>query len=192
MSLSKHLLAGKLSKKSLSLDEKMQFLDFAKGNPNFGCRKLAEIFKIGKTVAAKILKEKKSIRSQHELFCEKSKKCNWPGKYQKINDILFLWYQRCCGSNVYPNGPMLKEEATTIKESLQDSSFDQFRAVSISFGWLDKWKSAYTIKERRIVGEAGDVAEETITSWMERIQELTVLEGTYQKISGKWMSLVAF
>ena len=49
MSLSKHQLAGKLSKKTLSLDEKVKFLDFAKGNPKFGCRKLAEIFKIGKT-----------------------------------------------------------------------------------------------------------------------------------------------
>ena len=88
MSLSKHQLAGKLSKKTLSLDEKVKFLDFAKGNPNFGCRKLAEIFKIGKTAAANILKEEKSIRSQHELFRGKSKKGNWLGKYQKINDIL--------------------------------------------------------------------------------------------------------
>ena len=57
-----------------------------------------------------------------------------------------------------------------IKESLQDSSLDQFSA---SDGWLDTWKSVYSIKERLIVGEAGDVAEETITSWMERIQQLT-------------------
>ena len=170
MSLSKHQLAGKLSNKTLSLDENVKFLDFAKGNPNFGCRKLAEIFKIGKTAAANILKEEKSIRSQHELFRGKSKKRNRPSKYQKINDILYLWYQRSCASNMFPNGPMLKEEAMAIKESLQDSSIDQFRA---SDGWLDTWKSAYAIKERRIVGEAGDVAEETITSWMEIIQELT-------------------
>ena len=64
---------------------------------------------------------------------------------------------------------MLKEEVMAINESLQDSSLDQFRA---SDGWLDTWKSAYTIKKRWIVGEAGDVAEETITSWMEGIQEL--------------------
>ena len=70
MSLSKHQLAGKLSKKTLSLDEKVTFLDFAEGNQNFGCRNLEEIFKIGKTAAANILKEEKSIRSQHELFCE--------------------------------------------------------------------------------------------------------------------------
>ena len=78
MSLSKHQLAGKLSKKTLSLDEKVNFLDFAEANPNFGWRKLAEMFKIGKTAAANILKEEKSIRSQHELFCEKSKERNRP------------------------------------------------------------------------------------------------------------------
>ena len=125
MSLSKHQLAGKLSKKTLSLDEKVKFLDFDKGNPKFGCRKLAKKFKIGKTATANILKEEKSIRSQHELFREKSKKRNRPGKYQKINDILYLWYQRCCASNIYPNGLMLKEEAMAIKESLQDSSLDR-------------------------------------------------------------------
>ena len=37
MSLSKDQLAGKLSKKALWLNEKVEFLDFAKGNPNFGC-----------------------------------------------------------------------------------------------------------------------------------------------------------
>ena len=43
--------------------------------------------------------------------------------------------------------------------------------ISFVFGWLGTWESAYAIKERRNFGEAGDVAEETITSWMERIQE---------------------
>ena len=47
--------------------------------------------------------------------------------------------------NIYPNDPMLKEEVMAINESLQDSSLDQFRA---SDGWLDTWKSAYTIKKR--------------------------------------------
>ena len=65
---------------------------------------------------------------------------------------------------------MLKEEAMVIKESLQDSSLDHFCA---SDGWLYTWKSAFAIKESRIVGEAADAAEEKVTSWIERIQELT-------------------
>ena len=84
--------------------------------------------------AANIFQEEKSIRSQHELFRGKSKKRIRPGKYQKINDILYLWYQRCFASNIYPNGPMLKEEVMAIKESLKHSRLDQFRA---SDGWLD-------------------------------------------------------
>ena len=131
---------------------------------------LQKYLKSEKTAAANIFQEEKSIRSQHELFCGKSKKRIRPGKYQKINDILYLWYQRCFASNIYPNGPMLKEEVMAIKESLKHSRLDQFRA---SDGWLDTQKSAYAIKELQIVGEAGDVAEETVTSWMERIQKST-------------------
>ena len=70
--------------------------------------------------------------------------------------------------NINPNGVMLKEEAMVIKEQLQNSDFDDFSA---SDGWLECWKT-YSVKERRIVGEAEDVSTETITSWMERINEL--------------------
>ena len=122
MVLSKQQLAGKLAKKTLSLDEKVKFLDFAQGNPRLGCRKLAEISKIGKIAAANISKEKKNIPNQHELFNEKSKKRDYCGKDRKINEILYEWYQRCCASNTYPNGLMLKEEAKTVKERLQDCS----------------------------------------------------------------------
>ena len=69
-------LAGKLAKKTLTVDEKIKFLNFAKKNPKHGCKKLADIYKIGKTAAANILNNKKKIREQHEMFCEKSMKFN--------------------------------------------------------------------------------------------------------------------
>ena len=144
-------------------------MDFAKKNTKLGCRKLADIYKIGKTATANILKNEKKNREQHEMFCEKSKKRNRHGKYHKINEILFEWYKRCCASSIYPNGLMLKEEAMAIKEQLQNSDFDDFSA---SDGWIDCWKTTYSVKECRIVGEAGDVSTETVTSWMERISEL--------------------
>ena len=85
MALSKQQLARKLAKKTLSLDEKIKFLDFGERNPMLRCRKLAEKFKIGKTAAASIIKEEKSNCIQHELFHEKSKKQNRHGKYQKLD-----------------------------------------------------------------------------------------------------------
>ena len=125
------------------------------------CRKVADIYKIGKTAAANILKNEKKIREQHEIFFEKSKKRKHHGKYHRINEILFEWYKRCCASNIYPNVAMLKEDAMAIKEQLQNSDFDDFSTLD---GWLDCWKTTYFVKERRIVGEAGDVSTETVTS----------------------------
>ena len=119
MSLSRDQLAGKLSKKALSLDEKTL---------------LKAIQTLDVENLQKYLKSEKAAAAKHELFPEKSKKHNRPGNNQKINDILYLWYQRCFASNIYPNGPMFKEEVMTIKESLKHSSLDQLCA---SDGWLD-------------------------------------------------------
>ena len=119
------------------------------------------------------------------MLCEKSKKRNRHGKFHKINEILFEWYTRCCACNIYPNGVMLKGEAMAIKEQFQNSDFVDFSA---SDGWLDCWKTTYSVKERRIVGEAGDVSTETVTSWMERINKL--IEGYSLETFGIWTNLV--
>ena len=60
---------------------------------------------------------------------------------------------------------MLKGEAIATKEQLQNSRFDDFSA---SDGCLDCWKTTYSVKELGIVGEAGNMSLETVTSWMER------------------------
>ena len=113
------------------------------------------------------------------MFCEKSNKCNCHGKYHKINEILFEWYKRCCALTSTQIGVMLKQEAMVIKEQLQNSDSDDFSA---SDGWLECWKT-YSVKERRIVGEVEDVSTETITSWMDRINEL--IEG-YSLVKNIW------
>ena len=56
--------------------------------------------------------------------------------------------------NIYPNGVILKEEAMAIKEQLQNSDFNDFSA---SDGWLDCWKTTYSVKESCIVDKAGDM-----------------------------------
>ena len=88
----------------------MKWLSFwilHKKNPKVGCTKLADIYKIGKTAAANILKNEKKI-CEHEIFCEKSKKRNHHGKYHKINAISLEWYKRRCATIISPNGECLK------------------------------------------------------------------------------------
>ena len=99
--MSKYQLTGFLEKKTSILQEKIKFLDYAEANKKLGCRKLADVFKIRKTAANNILKNKQMLREQYEHFHDKTKKRSRPEKYKVINDILYKWYQKCCSSNFY-------------------------------------------------------------------------------------------
>ena len=101
MSQSKIYSAGD-KKKTLTLQEKIRFL--AKTNPKIGCRKLAEKFDlpIGKTQAARMVKNEKEIRSEFESFTTgKTKQRNRAGKYQVINKALHRWYKKCEASGTF-------------------------------------------------------------------------------------------
>ena len=65
---------------------------------------------------------------------------------------------------------MLKEEAMEIKKCLDKVEFKKFAA---SNDWLEKWKISYGVRERKVNGEAGEVAEYTVSAWIERLVELT-------------------
>ena len=63
---------------------------------------------------------------------------------------------------------MLQEKAKKIAEVLKISS-EKFKA---SNGCLDRFKKRCDIKAKVISGESGDVREETVDSWKERLPEI--------------------
>ena len=87
---------------------------------------------------------------------------------------------------MFPDGPMLKEEAILIKERLNK---DEFATFAASNGWLEKLKQTYGQRETSIIGEADDIPKMTIQSWIERLPELT---SGYMETSGTWMNWVCF
>ena len=91
------------------------------------------------------------------------------GQFNDIKEILYEWFKKCCAANIYPDGPMLKEEAMETKKCLDKVKFKNFTA---SIGWLEKWKISYGVRERKVNGEAVEVAEYTVSDWMEKIVEL--------------------
>ena len=84
------------------------------------------------------------------------------------------WYKNCCLKFLPEWSFTQRRGYGDIKKQLQNSEFDCFVASDgSSDGWLDKWKATYAIKEPHILGEARYVSAETVTSWVERLQELT-------------------
>ena len=131
---------------------------------------IAKEFKIGKTQAANVLKNERTLREEFANFQDNGfKNINRRShqKFKAINDILYSWFKKCEASGICLNGPLLKEEAMNIKQSLNRPELDGFK---VSEGWLDKWKLSHGIKEKQISGESLNVSKTAIESWMERIK----------------------
>ena len=117
MSCSKFQLSARMKRKNLSLDEKMKVIDYANKNPKIGCRVITEYFSIGKTCFSNILRDTKALQRKYEFFKGNCKKLRH-GQYHLIYEILIAWYKKYASANIFSDGPMLKEEATLIKERL--------------------------------------------------------------------------
>ena len=155
-------------RKCLDISEKVKVLEFAKKNPNLGSRKLADHFGIGKTQIQAILKNKEAIMDAYASNeTPNHAKRKRSSKYSDVNQAVWDWYIMCRNSNIPVSGSMLQEEATLIAEKLQTIDF------VASNGWLEKFKQKYSICNKMVAGEAGDVSKETMESWNERAREIT-------------------
>ena len=83
-------------------------------------------------------------------------------KYSNVNQAVWDWYTLYRNPNIPVSGSMLQEEATLIAEKLEISD------LVASSGWLEKFKQKYSICNKTVAGEAGDVSKETMESWNER------------------------
>ena len=167
--MSKHQLAG-----SLTLEGKIKLLNAIKERKQ-SCRQLAEMFNIGKTAAASIIKNEASIRKEYEEFKVDLKRKR-KGQFNDINGILYEWFKKCCAAGFYPDGPMLKKEAMEIKKCLEKVEFKNFTA---SNGWLEKCKISYGVRERKVKREAGEVAEYRVSAWMDKLVELCTKQADF-------------
>ena len=169
-----HSRVSRGKKITLSLTDKVKLLDLHKQKPKLGCHPLGELFKetsnieIGKSQIANILKNESNIRREYENF-EGDAKRKKIAKYDIINYVLYEWYIKCCQACICPDGAMLQEEALKIKTELNDSNLGDFKA---SNGWLEHFKKRFSLRQTRIVGEAGDVPITTNKTWMERLPKI--------------------
>ena len=159
--------SAKHTKTTLSIEQKLKVLDYAKENPKESCRTLSTKFSVGKTQIAAILKNETELRAAYATYRGNNPGNNKrarQGRYQEINEALYKWYSLARESLVPINGPMLQEKTAEIAKQLAKPEYAEFKASS---GWLEKWKNAHGISQRSIKGESGEVPIQTTEAWME-------------------------
>lgn len=81
---------------------------------------------------------------------------------EDINEAVYKWYFLARARTI--SGPLLQEEALQIAKTIDPRT--NFKA---SNGWLESFKKR---KQMTVSGECGDVQEETVAGWMERLKVL--------------------
>ena len=122
------------TRNDLSLARKVEVIEYRKKNPTLGSRKIAEVFKCGRTQIQNIIKNKEAILSEYEAFAPASRKRHRGGEFEDVNEAVYTWYSLVRQRSVQVTGPMLQEEARIIAEKM---GHHQFRA---SNGWLESFK----------------------------------------------------
>ena len=133
------------SRNALTLKEKYSVIKEAEKHPKPDIKAIAKQFKCGKTQVYTILQKRASITEMYESnasdgiqHCSKQSRTS---KYTDINDNLYKWYLMAVRKNIYPDGPILSQQAKKIAEHL---NIEDFKA---SNGWLEKWKAKHNIKK---------------------------------------------
>ena len=158
------------SRNGLTLKEKYSVIKESDKHAKPDIKAIAKQFNCGKTQVYTILQKRASIVEMYESnasddiqHCSKRSRTS---KYQDVNEKLYEWYLMAIRKNIYPDGPILCQQAKKIAECL---NIPDFKA---SNGWLEKWKVKHNIKKMKINGESASVSGQTIDSWKERLPEI--------------------
>jgi len=81
------------------------------------------VFSCGKTQIQRILKQKDDIQALYENNPSESRKRKRLSQFDDIDEAVYQWYKLARQRQVPVNGPMLKEEALKIAETLGNRVF---------------------------------------------------------------------
>jgi hypothetical protein len=86
---------------------------------------------------------------------------------EKVNTLMWQWFQTARSQGIPVSGPMLQEKALVYAKDLELSD-DDFKA---SNGWLSRFRQRHYINFASVCGKGGSVPQEKIDDWIQRLPD---------------------
>lgn len=93
-------------------------------------------------------------------------------EYEKVNEVLMMWFTQQRAKGVPVSGPILQQKALLISRQFPD--MDRFTA---SAGWLDRWKKRYGVRQLRVCGEKLSADISVIDNFKQNLNQLIKEKG---------------
>ncbi|XP_030754388.1 tigger transposable element-derived protein 4-like [Sitophilus oryzae] len=150
-------------KRMLTLKEKIDVIEFYNiGKPSV--RTQADKFKIGKTQAAEIIKNKEELlRKWSSNVNILQKRSFFKTEGYNIDRATYEWFVKARAKNIPLSGTLIRSKAKEIASKLDYVTFNA------SSGWLERFKKRHNITFKTISGESASVNPEDVRSFIEKI-----------------------
>ncbi|GBN28399.1 Tigger transposable element-derived protein 4 [Araneus ventricosus] len=90
----------------------------------------------------------------------------WKTANEEISEIVCEWFVDAKSRSLPISGPILQAQAKDIAEKLGKTDFHA------SNGWLESFRKRHVISFKAFCGEAGDVSDDTLNTWIKKFQKL--------------------
>ena len=159
---------SKRQRVELTLSDKVKLIKDHDTLPKPSQRQLAEKYQVGKSTVGDILRKKDTYLEQFELNANSNKqRFNTNCKFFDINDVVWKWFSSARSKGIPISGPIIQEKALQFATEL---NIPDFKA---SNGWLDRWRTRYSVNAFKVSGESASVNQETVDDYRTRLPDIT-------------------
>ncbi|KAK3090197.1 hypothetical protein FSP39_009953 [Pinctada imbricata] len=139
-------------RKELTLDVKLNLINDAEKVPKVSQKELSLKYGIGQATVSDILKRREEYRKVVEDNTGIGRKRHGStGQFSTLNEMVHRWFKQARSKNIPISGPILQEKALQFASEI---GLDNFKA---SNGWLESFRSRYSIGHFKVCGESADV-----------------------------------
>lgn len=137
-------------------------------------RDLARIYQVSKGQIQRCGENKDALLEEWESFSTaQNRRRRNKVQHEDLDAKVMEWFRETTSKRIPVSGPMIQERARMIAAEAGILGF------SASNGWLESFRRRHNILFRTLCGEAGDVDEEVVADWKQRLPGL--IEGYQAK-----------
>jgi len=153
-----------MSRKDLTLIEKISILDKIKAQPHTSLRELEKLIGTSKSVLNRLKNNEIAIREQYEKLNDNksapvNRKRKREGKDPEVDKAMNEWFSAVTERGVRISGPMLEQKAEFFAQKIGHSDF------KATEGWISRWKDRHNIKFKRFHGEKSSADTNGANEW---------------------------
>ena len=158
-------------RRGLTLYDKLKIIEYAKSSGNsIKHNDIAVHFGCGQSTVTKILQQKQLLEQEQKGISLKSQRQREPN-WMAMEQALITWINQALAHNLTITDEIVRMKAKDFAAAIYTSSDNLLSSFSASDGWLSEFKTRYSFKSYRLLGEAASAPVQDLDETRSKLRE---------------------